>query len=73
MDPVPDKFQQAAATGDGPDIVMFAHDRFGDWAAGGLIDPVTPVLSFASPWGVAGFLLQESPASTYSASAPWCG
>ena len=42
VDPVPDKFQQAAATGDGPDIVMFAHDRFGDWAAGGLIDPVTP-------------------------------
>jgi maltose/maltodextrin transport system substrate-binding protein len=40
--PVPDKFQQAAATGDGPDLVMFAHDRFGDWAAGGLIDPVTP-------------------------------
>jgi maltose/maltodextrin transport system substrate-binding protein len=42
VDPVPDKFQQAAATGDGPDIVLFAHDRFGDWAAGGLIDPVTP-------------------------------
>jgi maltose/maltodextrin transport system substrate-binding protein len=42
VDPVPDKFQQAAATGDGPDIVMFAHDRFGDWAAGGLIDPVNP-------------------------------
>jgi maltose/maltodextrin transport system substrate-binding protein len=42
VDPVPDKFQQAAATGDGPDLVMFAHDRFGDWAAGGLIDPVTP-------------------------------
>ncbi|MEO6178956.1 MAG: maltose/maltodextrin ABC transporter substrate-binding protein MalE [Devosia sp.] len=42
VDPVPDKFQQAAATGDGPDIVLFAHDRFGDWSAGGLIDPVTP-------------------------------
>ena len=42
VDPVPDKFQQAAATGDGPDIVLFAHDRFGDWAAGGLIDPVSP-------------------------------
>jgi maltose/maltodextrin transport system substrate-binding protein len=42
VDPVPDKFQQAAATGDGPDLVLFAHDRFGDWAAGGLIDPVTP-------------------------------
>jgi maltose/maltodextrin transport system substrate-binding protein len=37
-----DKFQQAAATGDGPDIVLWAHDRFGEWAAGGLIAPVTP-------------------------------
>ena len=42
VDPVPDKFQQAAATGDGPDIVLFAHDRFGDWLAGGLIDPLSP-------------------------------
>lgn len=37
-----DKFQQAAATGDGPDIVLWAHDRFGEWAAGGLLAPVTP-------------------------------
>ncbi len=37
-----DKFQQAAATGDGPDIVLWAHDRFGEWAAGGLIAPVNP-------------------------------
>ena len=43
VDPdLPQKFQQAAATGDGPDIVMFAHDRFGEWAAGGLIAPVQP-------------------------------
>jgi maltose/maltodextrin transport system substrate-binding protein len=42
VDPVPEKFQQAAATGDGPDIVLFAHDRFGEWSAGGLISPVTP-------------------------------
>lgn len=42
VDPIPEKFQQAAATGDGPDILLFAHDRFGDWAAGGLIDPVNP-------------------------------
>ena len=26
VDTVPDKFQQAAATGDGSDIVLFAHD-----------------------------------------------
>jgi len=37
-----DKFQQAAATGDGPDIVLWAHDRFGEWAGGGLIAPVSP-------------------------------
>ncbi len=37
-----DKFQQAAATGDGPDIVLWAHDRFGEWAAGGLLQPVSP-------------------------------
>lgn len=41
-DPLTDKFQQAAATGDGPDIVLWAHDRFGEWAAGGLIQPVEP-------------------------------
>jgi len=42
MDPLTDKFQQAAATGDGPDIVLWAHDRFGEWAKGGLISPVKP-------------------------------
>jgi len=41
-----DKFQQAAATGDGPDIVLWAHDRFGEWAAGGLISPVSPSADF---------------------------
>lgn len=42
MDPLTEKFQQAAATGDGPDIVLWAHDRFGEWAKGGLISPVKP-------------------------------
>lgn len=41
VDPLPDKFQQAAATGDGPDLALYAHDRFGEWSAGGLISPVT--------------------------------
>ena len=41
VDPLPEKFQQAAATGDGPDLALYAHDRFGEWAAGGLISPVT--------------------------------
>lgn len=42
VDPPVEKFQQAAATGDGPDIMLWAHDRFGEWAKGGLIAPVTP-------------------------------
>lgn len=43
VDPdLPQKFQQAAATGDGPDIVLWAHDRFGEWASGGLIAQVQP-------------------------------
>lgn len=46
VDPLTDKFQQAAATGDGPDIVLWAHDRFGEWAAGGLITPVEPSADF---------------------------
>lgn len=40
-EPIPDKFPQAAATGDGPDVVLWAHDRFGEWAASGLLAPVT--------------------------------
>ena len=48
VDPdLPQKFQQAAATGDGPDIVMWAHDRFGEWAGGGLIQPVNPSAEWA--------------------------
>ena len=43
VDPdLPAKFQQAAAAGDGPDLVMWAHDRFGEWASGGLIAPANP-------------------------------
>jgi len=40
--PITDKFQQAAATGQGPDIVMWAHDRFGEWGTAGLLTPVQP-------------------------------
>lgn len=43
VDPdLPLKFQQAAATGDGPDIVLWPHDRFGEWAQAGVISPVEP-------------------------------
>ncbi|WP_342078142.1 maltose/maltodextrin ABC transporter substrate-binding protein MalE [Yoonia sp. SS1-5] len=49
VDPdLPQKFQQAAATGDGPDILLWAHDRFGEWAGGGLIAPVQPAASWSA-------------------------
>ncbi len=38
----PAKFQQAAAGGKGPDLYIYAHDRIGEWIAGGLIQPVWP-------------------------------
>lgn len=38
----PSKFQQAAASGKGPDIFLWAHDRFGEWQAGGLLAEVKP-------------------------------
>lgn len=38
----PGKFQQAAAAGKGPDIWIWAHDRIGEWIAGGLIQPLSP-------------------------------
>lgn len=41
-DKVTDKFVQAAATGNGPDIFIWAHDRFGEWAKSGLISEVSP-------------------------------
>lgn len=41
-DQVEVKFQQTAATQNGPDIMMWAHDRFGEWDAAGLISPITP-------------------------------
>ena len=41
-DQVEVKFQQAAATGNGPDIFFWAHDRYGEWVKAGLLVPVTP-------------------------------
>ncbi|CBJ83158.1 maltose transport protein, chemotaxis (ABC superfamily, peri_bind) [Xenorhabdus bovienii str. Jollieti] len=42
----PDKFEekysQIAANGDGPDIIFWAHDRFGGYAQSGLLAEVTP-------------------------------
>ncbi len=45
-DGVENKFQQAAATGNGPDIFMWAHDRFGEWQKAGLLSELTPSKEF---------------------------
>jgi maltose/maltodextrin transport system substrate-binding protein len=39
-DGLTDKFQAAAQAGKGPDIVFWAHDRLGEWAAAGLLKPL---------------------------------
>ena len=36
-----DKFQAAAQTGKGPDIMFWPHDRIGEWAEAGLLRPLT--------------------------------
>lgn len=38
----PEKFQQAAGAGKGPDIFCWPHDRVGEWAKAGLLSPVRP-------------------------------
>lgn len=41
-DDMTNRFQQAAGSGQGPDIVIFAHDRLGEWAQSGLLKAVAP-------------------------------
>jgi maltose/maltodextrin transport system substrate-binding protein len=38
----PEKFQQAAGAGKGPDIFCWPHDRVGEWAKAGLLTPIRP-------------------------------
>lgn len=45
-DGLADKFPQVAATGDGPDIIFWAHDRFGGYAQAGLVAEVKPSQEF---------------------------
>lgn len=45
-DGAPDKFANAAQSGKGPDIMIWAHDRLGEWADTGLLMPVTPSPAF---------------------------
>jgi maltose/maltodextrin transport system substrate-binding protein len=45
-DQLAEKYQQVASTGDGPDIIFWAHDRFGQWAKAGLLAEVKPSEAF---------------------------
>ncbi|MCP4810584.1 MAG: extracellular solute-binding protein [Proteobacteria bacterium] len=35
------KFESAAPHGNGPDVLLYAHERIGDWSQSGLIEPIT--------------------------------
>jgi maltose/maltodextrin transport system substrate-binding protein len=41
-----DKFFHAAKSGQGPDIMIWAHDRLGEWADTGLLLPIDPDPAF---------------------------
>ena len=43
-----DKFQAAAHSGKGPDIVLWAHDRLGEWVEAGLLKPINLADDFKS-------------------------
>lgn len=45
-DKLEEKFSQVASTGDGPDIIFWAHDRFGGYAQAGLLTELTPSKEF---------------------------
>jgi maltose/maltodextrin transport system substrate-binding protein len=44
---ITDSFPIAAQAGKGPDVVIWAHDKVGEWADGGLIAPVDVPAKFA--------------------------
>ncbi|SMB80268.1 maltooligosaccharide-binding protein [Pasteurella testudinis DSM 23072] len=45
-DKLEEKYPQVASTGDGPDIVFWAHDRFGGYAQSGLLSELHPSPEF---------------------------
>jgi maltose/maltodextrin transport system substrate-binding protein len=45
-DKLEEKYPQVAATGDGPDIIFWAHDRFGGYAQSGLLAEISPDKAF---------------------------
>lgn len=62
---LPDRFPQAASTGQGPDIVMWAHDRFGEWAGAGLLSEVKPSQSFKQHYEDLGWRATNVNGKTY--------
>ena len=40
FDNLPNKITNAVPRGHGPDLFIFAHDRLGDWASKGLVEPI---------------------------------
>ncbi|VEI58710.1 Maltodextrin-binding protein [Pasteurella multocida] len=45
-DKLEEKYPQVASTGDGPDIIFWAHDRFGGYAQSGLLAELHPSKEF---------------------------
>ncbi|UJF17563.1 maltose/maltodextrin ABC transporter substrate-binding protein MalE [Vibrio sp. SS-MA-C1-2] len=45
-DKMEEKYPQLASSGDGPDIVFWAHDRFGGYAKAGLLTEIKPSAEF---------------------------
>ncbi len=52
---ITDRFQQSASAGQGPDIILWAHDRMGGWADAGLISAVEPSDEFKSQYSEMGW------------------
>lgn len=51
----PEKFQQAAAAHSGPSVMIWAHDRAGEWMTAGLIEPVNPKPKFTAQFDKVGW------------------
>jgi maltose/maltodextrin transport system substrate-binding protein len=45
---IPNNFPLAAQSNKGPDIVIFAHDKLGEWADGGLVAPIAVDAAYRS-------------------------
>lgn len=52
---VPAKYQQAASAHGGPSILIWAHDRAGEWVSAGLIEPINPKPKFVSQFDQVGW------------------